>query len=77
MSNNGKDFRSDLSKSYFTVIGTETAKITAEIFTDNPALILRLDELSRSGGGVKVLSRDESGVRYAVPKAWISINPKT
>ena len=57
-----------------TVMLYNQAERTASIDTCDPVLIRRLDEFMEKSTEISLLSEDEYGKRYLIPKKWIKIN---
>ena len=59
-----------------TIINFNEAEDFADVYTYNPRLLRRLDELSRERPGDVQLQRAGcKNASYRVPKGWIRINP--
>lgn len=59
-----------------TMILFNEAEETANVYTCNGRMKRRLRELSEvRGDDVKLIRSDDISVTYAVPKAWVKINP--
>ncbi len=59
-----------------TIINFNEAEDFADVYTHNPRLLRRLDELSKERPGDVQLQRTGcKNASYRVPKGWIRINP--
>lgn len=58
-----------------TIINFNQAEPTANVYTYNPQLIRRLDDLSSRNESVVLIRRTEAMREYEIPKGWVKINP--
>ena len=56
-----------------TIILFNEAEATASVDTCSPALIRRLDGFALKSPLVNVISEDEHGKRYVIPKSWVRV----